>query len=146
MSKAHRHADVADAPVQQQGGQVWWRLSRSCPCTCCHSSRHTLVGVHLISHIECFRSQQLLNCRKGLVLLMLASSALRRHSTTSQAMMHSAATPAAVYAIVKLAKSDCQAIIHKEVFSVPGAYRVLWSRSLDHIRIGDAHGCHLPRR
>ena len=63
--------------------------------------------------------------------------------------MHSMTTPAAVFAIVKLATDydcDCQATSHTEVSYVPGAYRVLWPRSLHHISISDAHGCHLPRR
>ena len=63
--------------------------------------------------------------------------------------MHSMATPAAVFAIVMLATDcdcDCQATSHKEVSHVLGAYRVSWSRSLYHIGISDAHGCHLPRR
>ena len=60
--------------------------------------------------------------------------------------MHSMATPAVFTAIAKLAKCDCQATNCKEVYSVPGAYRVLWSHSLHHINISDAHGCHLPRR
>lgn len=81
MSKAHWHANVADAPVQQQGGQVWRRLSWSCPCTCCHPSGHTLVGVHLISHIKSFRPEQLLCGRKILRLLLLPSSAAQRRQS-----------------------------------------------------------------
>ena len=77
---------------------------------------------------------------------MLASSAAQECKIPRHRLPPCIAWPPLLVfsAIVKLAKCDCQATNCKEVYSVPGAYRVLWSRSLHHINDSDAHGCHLP--
>lgn len=70
LEKTYRHADVTDAPIQQQRWQVWWGLPWSCSCTSSHPGGNPGVGVHLIPNIECFCSEQLLHASRGLSMLL----------------------------------------------------------------------------
>lgn len=60
-SISHRHSDVTDAPVKQQGRKVWRSLPWSSPSASSHTGGNPLIWLHIVTAIKGLGSQQLLH-------------------------------------------------------------------------------------